>query len=219
MNLQENFFQKSSLLWPFVFVPITLYAAKTFGHLAATLLLSALFFYLFVFKAERKTRRLMIVLAVFSAAFETANVGAGLYSYPGTIGAPLWISIGWAVLGWWLASLEKQFSKISFKTSFAVISLLLVAFPLYNNSFSVNSAMAIAGLYMLSLCISQPFSLYAFTALFAMVVEYSGTVTGVWNYFNLNGTNGIVPADLAYLALAYSLILAFCFWISGYEKK
>ncbi|MEM4255105.1 MAG: hypothetical protein QXR53_02130 [Candidatus Norongarragalinales archaeon] len=211
--------KKISLLWPFAFVPATLYAAKAFGHLAATVLLSALFFFLFVRRADVKTRRLMIVLAVFSAVFETANVGVGAYKYSGTIATPVWISIGWGILGWWLASLEKEFAKIGFKTAFAAICVMLVAFPFYNNTLSASSAIAIAGLYMLSLCVSQPFSIYAFTALFGMIAEYAGTAVGVWTYYSAAGSGIPVQPDLAFLALAYSLILAFCFWTSGFEGK
>ena len=215
----NGFLKKISLLWPFLFVPATLYIAKSFGHLAATFVLSVLFFSLFVFKADVKTRRLMLVLAVFSAVFETANIGVGAYKYLGTITTPTWISIGWGILGWWLVSLEKEFSKISFKTSFAAICVLLVAVPWFNNSLSVSSAIAIAGLYLLSLCVSQPFSIYAFTALFGMIAEYSGTAAGVWAYFSPSDGKTPVSPDLAYLALGYALILAFCFWISGYENK
>ncbi len=205
------------LLWPLFFIPITLYAVKAFGHLAGTLLLSVVFAYLFIYKAETRLRRLMIVLVVFSQVFETANVASGAYRYAGIIGAPLWISLGWGILGWWLASLEKEFAKISFKTAFAAICVLLIAFPLANGSLSATSLIAAVGLYLLSLCVSQPFSTYAFTAFFGMLAEYSGTATGIWTYYDtLIGAVPIHP-DLASLALAYATVLAFSIWVSGYE--
>lgn len=216
---RDSILQRLFLLWPLVFIPITLYAVKAFGHLAGTLLLSAVFAYLFIYKAEMRLRRFMIVLVVFSAVFETSNVASGAYKYAGTIGSPLWISLGWGILGWWLASLEKEFAKISFKTSFAAICVLLVAFPLVNGSLSATSLIAAAGLYLLSLCITQPFSVYAFTAAFGMLAEYAGTATGIWTYYDT--FFGVIPIhpDLATLALAYAGVLAFSIWVSGYETS
>ncbi|HLD75558.1 MAG TPA: hypothetical protein VI874_00945, partial [Candidatus Norongarragalinales archaeon] len=60
------------------------------------------------------------------------------------------------------------------------------------------------------------FAVYAFSSMFAIIAEFSGTFAGVWTYFDL--AKKAVPADLAMLALIYPTVLAFSFWISGYER-
>ncbi len=204
--------------WPVLFVPATLYAVRAFGHVGADLLLGALFFYLFVFKSGLAVRRLMICLAVLATLFETANVAAGIYKYDGVLGGPLWISLGWGILGWWTDSLRPGLSKISFRHAFAGICAALLLFPLLNGTLSVASAIAAAGFYALSLATTSPFGLFLFTALFSMLAEYSGTAMKVWTYFDLNGSGAAIAPNLALLSLAYSMVMAFAFWVSGYEK-
>ena len=204
-------------LWPLALVPLTLFLVKNYGHSAGNLLLGAVFAYLFIKKSDIRTRRLMVVLAVMGAIFETANVAAGLYSYFGTLGSPLWISLGWALLGWWVASLEPILSRVRNKAALYASGAAVMLFPLLNGNFSLSSPIAVAGLYALSLASTLPFAVYAFAALFAILAEYAGTFAGVWGYFNPAGTRAAVPPDLAGLAMAYAIVLAFCFWVSGYE--
>ncbi|MBI3588264.1 DUF2878 family protein [Candidatus Micrarchaeota archaeon] len=213
-----NAIGKILLLWPLVFIPITLYAVTQFGNPAGNAVLGALFLYLLAFKSGLRARRLMVALAVLGMIFETANVAAGIYKYSGTIGAPVWIALGWAILGWWVSELMPQFSKIGFKPAFVAASAALVAFPFLNHTLGLSTPIAIAGLYALSLSSQMPFAAFAFTSLFAMLAEYSGTAFGAWKYFDLSGSGVAVPPDLAGLAMGYSVVMAFCFWISGYEK-
>ncbi len=211
--------QKIFLLWPLVFVPVTLYVVTTFGNSAGNVLLGALFFYLLVRKADLRTRKLMVTLAIVSMLFETANVAAGIYKYAGTLGSPAWISFGWAILGWWVSSLRPELERIEFRHAFASVAIALVAVQLATSSFSlVSSVIAIAGLYALSLASRQPFATFAFVSFFAFVAEHFGPASGAWTYFDLSGSGAAIAPDLASLALAYSSVFAFCSWVSGFEK-
>lgn len=203
-------------LWPLLFVPLTLFAVKSYGHVAGNLLLGALFLYLIVARSDLKTRRLMIVLAVFSTLFETANVASGAYTYHGTLGAPLWIGLGWAILGWWLVQLSPKLKSVPFWPAFGVASAALALASYLTGTLSVQVAFSVAGLYVLSLAIAQPFAIYAFTSLFAIVAEWSGTFAGVWTYYD--AAQKAVAPDLAMLALVYPVVLAFSFWVSGFER-
>ncbi len=203
-------------LWPLLFVPMTILVVQRFGHDGANVLLGALFLYLVIQKADLKLRRLMITLALFSGIFETANVASGAYTYFGAVGSPLWISLGWAILGWWFMQLKPAAEKISFNASFAGIAVVIAAASFFNHTLGLTTLIAIAGLYALGLAIRQPFALYAFTSLFAIIAEWSGTMGGIWGYFGLN--HQAVPPDLAMLALAYSVVMAFSIWISGFEN-
>lgn len=204
-------------LWPLAFVPLTIFAVQKFGHEAANILLGVLFLGLFVWKADLPLRRLMIVLAVFSGLFETANVASGAYTYFDSLASPLWISLGWAILGWWFMQLKDEAAKISNNSAFAFTLIILVAVSFFNHTLSLSTPIALAGLYALSLAVRQPFALYAFASIFALIAEFSGTYAGIWGYFNVN--NQPVPPDLAMLALAYPTILAFSIWISGFENQ
>jgi hypothetical protein len=204
--------------WPLVMVPIMLFAVRQFGNNAGNLILGALFFYLIVMKADGPVRRLMIVLAVIGAIFETANVAAGFYSYAGTIGSPVWVSLGWGILGWWVTRLEPTLSKIPFIPAFAISVLMVCSNIVLGSGLTISIPIAIAGLYVVSVCSKKPFGIYAFTTFFGVLAEYSGTATKTWTYYSLSGTGLPVPVDLASLALSYAVVLMFCFWLSGYEK-
>ncbi|MBI5226533.1 hypothetical protein HY994_04860 [Candidatus Micrarchaeota archaeon] len=203
-------------LWPLAFVPITILVVQRFGHDGANLLLGALFLYLFIQKADLRLRRLMIVLAVFSGLFETANVASGAYTYFGALASPLWISLGWAILGWWFMQLKPALEKVPFNAAFAAISIVIAAASFSNHTLGLTTAISIAGLYALSLSVKQPFAMFAFSSLFAIIAEVSGTYGRIWGYFDLN--HAPVPPDLAMLALVYSVVMAFSIWISGYEN-
>ena len=205
-------------LWPILFVPATLYVVMQFGNDYANILVAILFFGVFAFKSDMRTRRLMLVLAAMGNIFETANTAAGFYKYIGTLGAPLWIPLGWAVLGWWVASMEGEFRKISMKTGMAVTSAALLLSPLAVGSISISSIIAIAGLYCISLASRLPYAAFGFTALFSIMLEYMGTTIGAWQYFDPMGSGAPIPPNLAALAMAYATALALCLWISGFEK-
>ncbi|MBI2444813.1 hypothetical protein HYV43_00290 [Candidatus Micrarchaeota archaeon] len=209
-------FSIATKVWPLAFVPLTILAVQRMGHDGGNVLLGALFFYLFIKKADIKVRRLMIVLAVFSSLFETANVASGAYTYFGTLGSPLWIGLGWAILGWWFVQLQQAAGKISPHHAFGAIAVAIATASFFNHTLGLSTAIAILGLYALGLAVRQPFALYAFTALFAMIAEWSGTYAGIWGYFDL--AHQPVPPDLAMLALAYSVVMAFSIWISGFEN-
>lgn len=215
----QNSLESIALFWPLLLVPATLYLVKAYGNIAGTILLGVLFGWIIIYKADVRTRRLMIVLATISAIFETANVGAGLYAYAGTRGSLFWISLGWAIFGWWAIQLTPVLSKLNKKAAFGILGAALLLFPALNGTLSVSSAIAFAGVYFLSLASAIPVGVYVFSSLFGILAEYSGTALGVWNYFDLTKPIGnIIPVDLASLALSYSVVLAVCFWISGFEN-
>jgi hypothetical protein len=215
-NQTATAFSAIASLWPLLFVPLTLMAVLSFGHDGGNLLLGALFLYLFVRHADLKTRRLMIVLAVFSGLFETANVASGAYQYVGTLGSPLWISLGWAIMGWWVVKILPLARKIPFNAAYATTAAVIVIASFFNQTISLTTPIALAGLYALAQAVRQPFAIYAFTSLFAIIAEFSGTFSNVWNYFNVNGN--LIPPDLAMLALVYPIVMAFSIWVSGYEN-
>jgi hypothetical protein len=204
-------------LWPVLFVPLTLYGVSQFGNSAGDVLLGALFFYLVVFRSDLRTRKLMITLAVLGMIFETANVAAGLYKYGGILGAPVWIALGWAILGWWVVQLESSLARVERNTWLLIVSVVVAAASFLNGSLSISLPIAVAGLYVISVSSNRPFGVYAFTALFGLVAEFSGTAAGVWKYFAPTGGGAVVPPDLAALALAYASVMAFCSWASGFE--
>ncbi len=204
-------------LWPALFVPLTLYGVSQLGNSAGDVLLGALFFYLIAFRSDIRSRKLMITLAVLGMIFETANVAAGLYKYGGILGAPVWIALGWAILGWWVVQLEPALGKVQRNAWLVLVSVVIAAAAFLNGSLSLSLPIAIAGLYVISVSSTRPFGVYAFTALFGVLAEFSGPAAGVWNYFSPSGSGAVVPPDLAALALAYASVMAFCSWASGFE--
>ncbi len=205
------------LLWPVIFVPLTLYGVSQFGNSAGNVLLGTLFFYLIAFRSDIRTRKLMISLAVLGMIFETANVAAGLYKYSGILGAPVWIPLGWAILGWWVVQLEPVLAKTGRNAWLGLVSAIIAAAAFLNGSLSLSLPIAIAGLYVVSISSSRPFGVYAFTALFCVLAEFSGPAVGVWKYFSPTGSGAVVPPDLAALSMAYAVVMAFSSWLSGFE--
>ncbi len=201
--------------WPLLFVPLTIILAKNVGHEAANLLLGAVFLYVFIYRSDIRLRRFMIVLGVFSGIFETANLASGSYSMSGTTVSPLWVSLGWSILGWWLMQLEPLAKRITFTTAFLATIGLIVAANLLSHTFSVGTPFALAGLYALGLAVRQPFALYTFVCGFSILAEMSGTYSGLWGYYDSNGLN-ILP-DFALMALLYCAVIVSAIWISGFE--
>src|SRR3989344_176546 len=84
---------------PLAIIPATLYVASNFGHEAATALVGIIFFLSAVKAANNNERRFMVTLAVFAGVLESAFVGIGWYKYTGTTLIPMWITLGWSLLG------------------------------------------------------------------------------------------------------------------------
>lgn len=202
------------LLIPIVFAPPILWATRTYGNLFGDFLVGAIFFAA-AYVSSRETRKLMISLAVISGMFETANVAVGSYAYHGTTGSPLWVSLGWGALGWWLVNAE-ALKKLESRTAFVLASAVIAVTSVITGTLSPFILIAIAGLYILSLASSQKFGMFLGTAFLGCFIEYFGTRFGAWGY--LNSTGSVVLPSFASLALSYSAVFAFCFWISGYEK-
>ena len=202
------------LLIPIVFAPPILLFTRMYGNLYGDFVVGAIFFGAAYF-SSRETRKLMISLSVISGMFETANVAVGSYAYHGATASPLWVSLGWGAFGWWLVN-ANILKSLDFKTAFALASAVLVATSLITGTLSPFILIAIAGLYVISLASSQKFGVFLGTAFLGCYVEYFGTMFGAWSY--LNSAGSVVIPSFASLALSYSAVFAFCFWISGYEK-
>lgn len=205
-------------LWPFLLLPITLFAVIRFGNPAGDLILGAVLFFLITRESDYPTKRLILSMAVFSIVFEIASVASGSYKYLSTTTVSLWVSFFWGILGWWVASLEFDLSKIPFKYSFAFASMVTLSCVFLGSGLSINIPITLAGLYAMSKMTKKPFALLAFASFVGVFCEYAGTSFKVWTYLSDSGTGAAVQPDFAALALIYPAVLLFCFWISGYEK-
>ncbi|GEM_PF-1538642 len=214
-HLQKFAVLAATHAWPLAFVPLTIVLVQNVGHDAANVLLGALFLFVFIYRSDIRLRRFMIVLAVFSGVFETANLASGSYRLDGAVYSPLWISLGWAILGWWLIKLEPLAKNVSFTAAFVSATVVILLANLATQTLSVGTPLALAGLYALGLAVRQPFALYAFVCVFSILAELSGTFSGLWGYYAADG-RPLLP-DFALMALLYCAVIVSAIWISGYE--
>lgn len=202
------------LLIPVVLAPPILLFTRVYGNLYGDFVVGVIFFAAAYF-SSKETRKLMITLAVISGMFETANVAVGSYAYNGTSGSPLWVSLGWGALGWWLVN-SSILKNLEFKAAFPLSVLVIFSTAVLTNTLSPFLIISIAGLYVISLASSQKYGMFLGTAFLGCFIEYFGTFFGAWSY--LNSAGSVVLPSFASLAMSYSAVYAFCFWVSGYEK-
>ncbi|MBI5047308.1 hypothetical protein HZC07_06285 [Candidatus Micrarchaeota archaeon] len=206
------------LLLPLLLIPLTLYGVNAFGQNAGNIIIGISFFIAIVKFAEQKERRFMIVLAVFAAIFESVNVASGAYAYTGTKLVPIWIGLGWGIIGIYLVKNLKTLEKIDEKITYALtVILYLIVWGI--GGFSATELMfvifGIATVYVLSLSSKFPAAFFFYTCLIGMIIEFFGTTLGAWKYFDPSG--GVIQAPLASLGLAYASVIGFCLWISKLE--
>ena len=204
-------------LIPLLLIPITFIVLKPYGHDVINLFIGAVFAWVFLFKADLRGRRLMIILSTFAFAFETANVASGFYHYTGHDNLPMWVAMGWAVLGWYIVSLIPLFQKVKewIAISLNAIALLLVAFAY--NFWGVSLLFAAAGPFVYTRgSLTLPTMFFAFGSIIGLVIEVSGTALGMWAYNTATGLPAI--PEFGQLALGYATVLIFCYWLAGYDR-
>ncbi|MFA6330027.1 MAG: hypothetical protein WCX64_05095 [Candidatus Micrarchaeia archaeon] len=202
---------------PLLLIPATFILVLPFGHEATNLFIGAVFACVFLWKADVRGRRLMVMLSAFAFVFETANVGTGFYSYTGYNMTPLWVAMGWSVLGWYIVSLIPVFRKVPDWVAYAVNALALLAVAVYFNFWHVSMLFAAVGVALFSKTTSRvPGAFFAFGSLMGLLIEVSGTALSRWTYYSAQGLP--TTPEFGQLALGYSVALLFCFWLAGYDR-
>lgn len=202
---------------PLLLIPATFIFVIPYGHDAASLFIGAVFAYVFLFKSDLRGRRLMIILSTFAFVFETANIALGFYHYTGHPSLPLWVTMGWAVLGWYLVSLIPVFRKVSEWAAVAANTIALLLVAIQYNFWQVSMLFAAAGPFVYARASATlPTMFFAFSSIIGLVIEVCGTALGVWAYTNAAG----LPAtpEFGQLALGYATVLIFCYWLAGYDR-
>lgn len=206
------------LLLPLVLIPITLYAVLLFGHDAGNAIIGLAFLVSILKFANPKERRFIIILAFIAALAETGNVAIGFYKYANVTLVPLWIPLGWSVVGMYifknLQTLKKINNNVAYGLS-AVFYFIIMYFAGLNQANVITSLFAVITIYVLTKSSKFPASLFLFTGIVGAIIETSGTMLKVWSY--LDSLGNIVPAPLAYVAIGYSSLILVAAWISGIE--
>ncbi|MEK6981307.1 MAG: hypothetical protein AABX38_00115 [Candidatus Micrarchaeota archaeon] len=206
--------QLVKLLLPLFLIPLTLYSVSLFGHDAGNAVIGIAFFIAVVKFANESERKYMIILAVFASIFESVNVISGGYKYIGAPLVPLWVGLGWGILGLYLVKNVETFKSINNKNAYILSAIFFSAVWVLTGA-SIPSlvflGVAISTTYVLSLSSKFPASFFLFTGVMGVVIEFFGTSVGVWKYF-LNG----LPIDppLLALSMAYCSVIAFGIWLS-----
>ncbi len=206
-----------TILLPLALIPLVIFSVLNFGSLAGIAILGITSAYLYLFKADAHTRRLMLVLVIFSQIFETMNVIGNFYNYQGDRGTPLWVSLGWAVLGWYALSVKSVLEKLNDKWTYAVLAVLYGALAVLFNTFTVYVIFGFACVYFAQIA-SKNFkaSYFAFLSVLGILIEYCGTHLGAWTYYTREGL-AYFP-DYFGLGLAYMMAVLFCMWVVGMDK-
>lgn len=203
------------LLIPLLLVPITFLGALNFGHQIADIIIGIVFFICIINKdTTTKEKKMMIILAVFALIFEEVNVLSGAYKYVNINIVPLWVGLGWAVLGLYIHKNSKVLSKVNNKTTyFCALVIYLLIWLAYGARMDhlIALGFALGSIYVLSK-IDNTATHHLFAGIVGMIIEFSGTGVGLWTYFDNLGKPIVVP--LLYLSMVYASIVAFCSWLS-----
>ncbi|MBI5223712.1 DUF2878 family protein [Candidatus Micrarchaeota archaeon] len=219
----KELLEYAKLILPLLIIPLTLQGVLMFGHSAADGIIGICFFIGAISIAKTQTeRRFMITLAIFAMLFETANVAIGIYKYIDTIQVPVWVAIGWGVLGIYIVRNLETLKKINDRTAYILSGILFFGiwagqgFQLSGTSSIIHTIIGVLTIFVLSRSSSYPSAYFFFIALMGVIIEFSGTTFGVWTYFDPATKIAILP-PLAGLGMAYASVLAFCMWISKLE--
>jgi hypothetical protein len=206
----------AKLLLPLILIPLTLYAVSLFGHAAGNLIIGAAFLIGIVKFAEKKERRFMVMLAIFSLLLEGVNVALGSYKYIGVMQIPPWIGMGWGVVGLYLLKNLKMLRQANDKAAYAIAIVAYIAVWAATGAdipALIPLAFAILSVYVLAISSNLPASFFLSAGLLAVVIEYAGTAMKIWSYFDAAGN--VVSPSYASLSLAYASVIAFALWASG----
>ena len=215
MNLREAL----TLLLPLILIPITLYGVLLFGHDTGNVIIGIAFFIgVIKFTKTKEEKRFMIVLAIFSMLFEIANVAIGFYKYLDVVMVPNWIGLGWGVLGLYLIRNSSVISRISDQLTYFIMSVVYLSYWLASGMqipILIVVIFAIATIYLLSLSSKFSTSFFGFASLMGVIIEFSGTELGIWNY--LDNFGAVVFPNLAHLGMSYAAAIAFVLWLVKVE--
>lgn len=208
----------AKLVLPLLLIPVLMYPLS-FGHEIQNLVIALVFVFGMISTQNIKHRRLMIVMAVFATIFESINVLTGAYVYTGAQLVPIWIGIGWGVLGRYLTQniefLKKVPDNISYILAVAIYSIIG-----FSSGFSLSAVsavvFAILGVFVLRISSKYPASFFLLSGVSGMIIEIFGTTFGAWKYFDSTGAPISVP--LVPLAFSYAAVMGFCAWICGVEN-
>ena len=202
---------------PLALIPIVFAFLFPFGHDVINLFIGAVLFYVFLFQADQRARRLIVILSVFAGIFEIANVASGFYSYAGHPLVPLWVAMGWAVLGWYAVWLVPVFRKIPDWLAFSASTLAILSVSLAYHYWALSMLFAAVGVVLLSKTSTRfPAAFFAFGAIIGLVLEVAGTSLGVWRYTTASGALAI--PEFGQLSIGYAMVLAFATWAAGYDS-
>lgn len=202
-------------------VPFLLSLFPQYGHDSVTAVLGAITAYIFVFHADTRARRLMAILIVFSFAFETANVASGFYHYVYPVPlyyltSPLWIVLGWSVVGWYSVKAMPLFRKIPAWLAYGLVAASLLAVATAYNYWVPSLAFALFGVFLAALaCQRIPVGMIAFTTIFGIVNEVVGSYFNIWSFTDKAGIAHI--PEFGQLSIGYAFVLIFCLWLAGYD--
>ncbi len=205
-------------LLPLLLIPLTLYSVLLFGQIAGTVIIGLAFLIGIAKFADKKERKFMIILAVFSSLFENLNVALGSYQYLGVAEAPIWVGLGWGILGLYLIKHQKLLAKVPNNITYALAcGLYLVIWGMSGFSLAalIPSIFGVLTIYVLTLSSNLPSSFFLSASALGMLIEFSGTSFGIWTYFDQLGLP--IPPPLASLGLAYASVLTFALWLSGMD--
>ncbi|MFH0737089.1 MAG: hypothetical protein V1827_00875 [Candidatus Micrarchaeota archaeon] len=210
----------ASLALPLLLIPLTLYSVSSFGHDAGNAIIGLAFLICFARFADAKERWMMITLAILATLFETANVATGSYRYAGTNSTPIWVCLGWGILGIYLLKNQRVFAMAGANAAYAIAALAYLGAWLYTGALAsmlLYSLFAVLTVYALGLVSERPPSFFLSAGLLGVIIELCGTSFKVWSYFGPGG--GIIPVNTGSIGLAYATVVAFGMFLCGLDKK
>ena len=216
--------------WPLVFIPVVygLILPWGFANLPrlgndfGNIVVGGVVLYLFLFKSDMRQRRLMIMMQVFAFAFETANVASGFYHYvypqmPYYAAVPMWITLGWAAVGWWCVKSFENFRRIPAWVSYAIVGISLIAVGFAFDYWVPSMIFAVVGIYLAENVVTEiPLGMIAFATVFGLLNEVVGPLCNIWSFTDKVGLNHI--PEFGQLSIGYAYVLIFCLWLAGYDK-
>ncbi len=216
MGKAAGLFEFIRIAFPLALIPIVFAFLFPYGHDVINLFIGAVLFYVFLFQADPRARRLIVILSVFAGIFEIANVASGFYSYAGHPLVPLWVAMGWAVLGWYAVWLVPVLRKIPDWLAFSASTLALLIVSMSYHYWALSMLFAAVGVVLLARASTRlPAAFFAFGAIIGLVLEVAGTYLGVWKYTTASGALAI--PEFGQLSIGYAMVLAFAAWAAGYD--
>ena len=205
------------LVLPLVLIPVVLSTVRYVGHDVANALMGLVFFIALTRFADHNERIFMVLFSVFSVSFDTGYVALGFYKFANTSYVPLWNTLGWSVVGLYILKNRALLNRVKHSLVYAFLTVFYGALWILTGtqaSALVFYASAVLAVYVLSLTFKWPPALFAFASLMGVLVEFTGTATGIWTYYS--GASAAAP-PLGFSGMGYASLLAFIMWLSRME--